>query len=89
MQLILAVSATVILVCIGYLTFDSENKTMFTAMMILFGFVFIGYFPMCLSFGAELTFPLQPALVNGTQILFSALSAVFFSSLGAYLTREH
>ena len=88
MQLILAISATVILVCIGYLTFDSENKTMFTAMMILFGFVFIGYFPMCLSFGAELTSPLQPALVNGTQILFCASSAVCFSSLGAFLTRE-
>ena len=63
----------------------------FVALLIyphLFGFVFIGYFPLGLSFGAELTFPLQPALVNGTQILFGASSAVFFSSLGAYLTRE-
>ena len=88
MQLILVVSATVITICIVFLKFDSENKTMFTTMMILFGFVFIGYFPLGLSFGAELTFPLQPALVNGTQILFGASSAVFFSSLGAYLTRE-
>ena len=32
--------------------------------VVMFGISVISFFPTCLSYGAELTFPLQPALVN-------------------------
>ena len=88
MRLILLTAAVVITSCIVLINLDAINKRMFAGFMTLFGLAFLGYFPLCLSFGAELTFPLQPALVNGTLLLICSGTAIFFSSLGAYMTSE-
>ena len=45
----------------------SRDKPTLTSIMppsILLGVSCVSFFPTCLSYGAELTFPLSPALVN-------------------------
>ena len=53
-----------------------------------FGLFYMAYIPLCLSFGAELTFPLQPALVNGTFPLAGSASAFIFSTIGGFITHK-
>lgn len=45
------------------------NKTRFYVATCFMGFTSVAYIPLSLGFSAELTFPLQPALVNGSMIL--------------------
>ena len=54
----------------------------------MLGFFCTAYIPLCLSFGAELTFPLEPALVNGTLTLTGSASAFLLSMLGAFMNHE-
>ena len=45
------------------------SYTLFLTSCILMGFASVSYIPLSLGFAAELTFPLQPALVNGGMLL--------------------
>ena len=56
------------------------SKELFYASLILMGFSSVAYIPLTFSFAAELTFPLQPALVNGFLLLAGQASA-FIQSL--------
>mmetsp|Transcript_4223 Transcript_4223/g.5255 ORF Transcript_4223/g.5255 Transcript_4223/m.5255 type:complete len:130 (+) Transcript_4223:1287-1676(+) len=49
------------------------------------GFTSVAYIPLSLGFSAELTFPLQPALVNGSMILAGQASAAVQSILFAFV----
>ena len=46
-----------------------EDRTLFLVAACFMGFTSVSYIPLTLSFAAELTFPLQPALVNGALTL--------------------
>ena len=84
---LITISATIaILLVIAALTFRRENKDLFISLMMLYGFCYMGFIPLCLSYGAELTFPLQPALVNGTITLAGSASGFVFSLVGAFIT---
>ena len=52
------------------------------------GIIEYGYIPLCFSYGAELTFPLEPTLVTGTMTLLSYVFAFGFSILGAFMIKE-
>ena len=54
--------------------------------LILFGISFVSFFPTSLSYGAELTFPLQPTLVNACMNLMGQLSAFVFMGVSSYIT---
>ena len=69
-----SIMAATIMVIVS-LSWFLENEIMFIGWMEVLGFVATGYIPLALSYGAELTFPLQPALVNGTLTLLGSASA--------------
>ena len=70
------------------LTYFLENESIFIGWMELLGFFCTAYIPLCLSYGAELTFPLSPALVNGTLTLMGSGASFFLSLLGAFMNHE-
>ena len=78
--------ATIITIWLLY--YHPENKVGFITMMTLVGFFCTAYIPLCICFGAELTFPLQPALVNGTLGMIASGSGFLLSGLGALLNHE-
>lgn len=51
------------------------SYALFMISMMLMGFSSVAYLPLSFSFAAELTFPLQPALVNGALLLTGQASA--------------
>ena len=75
---------TVILVIIA-LSFFAEAKGIVIACFALLGLFAIGYVPLSFAYGAELTFPLQPALVNGTLTLLGSFTAFLLSLLSAFI----
>ena len=52
------------------------------------GFFAIAYVPLCFSYGAELTFPLPPALINGTLTLIGSAMAFLISFIGAFFVKK-
>ena len=75
-----------IMVVIYALKYDPENQSLFKGGLMLFGFCYMGFIPLCLAFGAELTFPLKPALVQGTFTLAGSAGAFIFSAVGGLIT---
>ena len=67
------------------LSYYLENEGMFIVWCEVLGFISTGFVPLSLAYGAELTFPLQPALVNGTLTLLGSASAFAHSMFGAYM----
>ena len=78
--------ATLMVIC--SLTWYLENESIFIGWMEILGFFCTAYIPLCLSYGAELTFPLQPALVNGTLTLMGSAASFLLSLLGAFMNHE-
>ena len=70
------------------LKYFGSNENLLAGWCQLLGFVSTGYIPLALSYGAELTFPLQPALVNGTLTLLGSGAAFTLSLAGAYMNHE-
>jgi len=79
------ISTLMVIVC---LTWYLENESIFIGWMEILGFFCTAYIPLCLSYGAELTFPLSPALVNGTLTLMGSVAAFLLSLLGAFMNHE-
>ena len=47
-----------------------ETDTTFMVYMVcIIGFFGVPFIPLCLAFAIELTFPMQPALINGSMML--------------------
>ena len=77
--------------CNVVLTWFTESnlfKTLLVIILIFSGFFSTGYYPLCISYGSEITFPIQPALVNGMFTLSDGISAFLFSLLGGFLIKE-
>lgn len=62
-----------------------RGSTAFYVAVCFMGFTSVAYIPLSLGFSAELTFPLQPALVNGSMILAGQASAAIQSVLFAFV----
>ena len=59
------------------------------AICLIIGGVFgTGYFPLCFAYSAELTFPMQPALIDGLMNLIGAVVAFLFGLAGSFLAAE-
>ena len=80
--------AVVIVLMIISLTYYYDDRKLFNFFVVLLGFNWMAFLPLIILFGAELTFPLQPALVSSTLMLIGFPPAFLFSLLGAYITRE-
>jgi len=65
-----------------------ESKITMFVLFALVGIVEYSYLPLCFSYGAELTFPLEPTLVTGTITMLSFIVAFGFSMLGAFIMKE-
>ena len=88
MKSITAMTTIATLMILVSLTWYLENQSMLITWMEILGFVATGYIPLCLSYGTELTFPLQPALVVGTLTLLGSASSFILSLLGAFMNHE-
>ena len=90
----LAMNLTTFIITLGTiglivgLKFYRENESIFIGWMQVLGFFCTAYIPLCLSFAAELTFPLEPALVNGTLTLTGSAAAFILSLVGAFMNHE-
>ena len=70
------------------LKYFGDNENLFAGWCQMLGFVSTGYIPLALSYGAELTFPLQPALVNGTLTLLGSAAAFILTLAGTYMNTD-
>ena len=52
------------------------------------GFAAVGYLPVALAFGVELTFPMQPVTVNGSMIMCSQGAGFLLSCIITYMTDD-
>lgn len=67
-HLILGFMVIVSIFMVAYVLTHSNGELLpILASTIVFGISGVSFFPVALSYGAELTFPLQPALVNATM----------------------
>ena len=55
---------SIIITAVVLATSDEASLPKIVLAIVLFGISGVSFFPTSLSYGAELTFPLQPALVN-------------------------
>ena len=76
------------IVVLKWFTESSLFKVYLIVLLIFSGFFSTGYYPLCISYGSELTFPIQPALINGMFTLSDGISAFLFSLLGGFLIKE-
>ena len=65
---------------------DNQSLGQLTFGLILFCMATISFFPTSLSYGAELTFPLQPALVNATMNFMGQLCAFALMGISTFIT---
>ena len=76
---------------IGTLHFlDQTNMFKLTLILLLAssGFFSAGYYPLCISYGSEITFPIQPALVNGMFTISDGIGSLLFSLIGSFIVKE-
>lgn len=84
-MVILSIVNIVFLAIINQTLYHIDNNyTILVTACVLMGFSSVSYIPLCLSFAAELTFPLQPAMVNGGMLLAGQASAFMQSVLYAF-----
>lgn len=54
--------------------------------IVILGISSVSFFPTCLSYGAELTFPLQPALVNASMNFLGQITAFIMMGTATLIT---
>ena len=80
--LTLASTATVV----PALAFGNGHLCYIMIPVVLLGISSVSFFPTCLSYGAEQTFPLQPALVNAAMNFLGQISAFVMMAAATYIT---
>ena len=88
MKSVTAMIAFCTVMVIATLTWFNDSDVMFIGWLEVLGLFGTGYIPLCLSYGAELTFPLAPALVNGTLTMVGSGCSFALSLLGAFMNNE-
>ena len=81
---LIALSTSVLIATLSYV----DSKALLVGLLLVGGFFSTGLIPLCFAYGSELTFPLQPALVNGMLSLAGAITSFLLSLLGAFLIKE-
>ena len=83
---------TTIALCTGglisSLKWFPETSWMHVVCLLLMAFFGTAFYPLCISYGGELTFPIQPSLVNGTFTLFDGSIAMVLALVGAFIVKE-
>merc|ERR1712110_1316032 len=87
MHIVAFLMALVTFLLIVVLSLD-DQQALLIGVLLVGGFFCTGYAPLCFSYGAELTFPLQPALVNGMLAMACSASSFLLSILGSFLNKE-
>ena len=86
--LITVVATTILGMVLMFFTNSSYFKPLVFIQMIVAGFFATAFGSICYSYASELTFPMQPSLVNGLLSIVEQLSFTLFTLLGSYLTKE-
>ena len=87
-MIVVIVSMTICCMVMTWLTESDFFKIYVVIQMIMGGFFSTGYSPLCISYGSELTFPIQPSLVNGMFTLSNAFAGFGLAFIGSFLTKE-
>ena len=83
---VLCLGNIVFLICVTQTLYHlHENRTLFYISCCFMGFSSVSLIPLSIGFAAELTFPTQPALVNGGMMLTAQLSAFIQSIIFAFV----
>ena len=73
---VLCMGNIVFLICVTQTLYHlHEDRTLFYISCCCMGFSSVSLIPLSIGFAAELTFPTQPAMVNGGMMLTAQLSA--------------
>ena len=65
------------------------NLDLFVWLALILGFGAVGYVPISLAFGVEMTFPLQPVTVNGSMLMLAQGSGFALSLIITFITDEY
>ena len=63
-------------------------KVALCGLLLVGGFFSTGYYPLCIAYGGEITFPVQPVLVNGMFTVVDGTASFLLSLLGGFLIKE-
>jgi len=74
--------------CVVYSLYLDTSKAAIIVSLVIGGFFGTGYFPLCFSYSAELTFPISPALVNGMMTMSGSIMSVLIGLVGTFLASE-
>ena len=55
---------------------------------MLLAFFGVAFYPLCISYGGEITFPIDPSLVNGMFTLFDGTISIALALVGAFIVKE-
>jgi len=78
--------ATALLMVVMY--WEPSSFALMTISLVVGGVFGTGYFPLCFAYSAELTFPTQYSLVDGTMNMIGGIVAFLFGLLGTALAAE-
>ena len=65
------------------------NLDLFVWLAFILGFGAVGYVPISLALGVEMTFPLQPVTVNGSMLMLAQGSGFALSLMITFITDEY
>ena len=66
----------------------TESHALIITTIVIGGFIGTGYFPLCFAYGAELTFPDSPALINGMMTMSGSSMSVVIGLLGTFVAAD-
>jgi len=78
----------VLLAICAALRWNGDSRPTMYVLFGLLGFVAFPYIPLSFSYGAELTFPLEPTLVTGTMTLLGSIVGFGVSFIGAIMIKD-
>ena len=72
-----------ILFAVGYASFATGNIYIVGANIILDGFALVPFLPVCISYAAEVTFPMQEAVIVGILQMSGQITGLLFGFTGS------
>lgn len=72
----------------GMMYWEPSSSAVMIISLVIGGVFGTGYFPLCFAYSAELTFPTQYSLIDGTMNMIGGIVAFLFGLLGTALAAE-
>lgn len=72
-----------ILFIVGYASFATGNIYIVGANIILDGFALVPFLPVCIAYAAEVTFPMQEAVIVGILQMSGQITGLLFGFVGS------